>query len=334
MIWQNLVFAYPNLLYLLLILIPIIAWYVFKQRTAQATLTISTTATFKAVRPSWRVRLRHLPFVLRLMVLTLLIIVLARPQLLNQGKNISSEGIDIMITFDISASMLAKDFEPNRLDAAKEVAAKFIADRAFDRIGLVLFSGAAFSQCPLTTDHAMLVNLLGEAEVGMIEQGTAIGEGVGIAVSRLKDSQAQSRVIICLTDGVNNRGKITPHDAALLAKELGIRVYTIGVGSEGSALTPVALFPDGSYQYDYRKVEIDEAGLQEIAKLTGGQYFRATNQKVLEKIYEQIDELEKSKIEITQYRSWDDKYWWFAVVAACLLGLEVLLRHSLLRTIP
>jgi Ca-activated chloride channel family protein len=276
--------------------------------------------------------MRHGIFVLRILALTLIIIALARPQLTNRLRNVTSEGIDIMLTLDISGSMLSRDFKPNRIEAAKDVAIEFISGRPNDRIGLVVFSAESFTQCPLTTDHAVLINMFKNIKSGMIEDGTAIGLGLANAVSRLKDSKGKSKVIILLTDGVNNRGSIAPIMASEIAKTFGIRVYTIGIGTMGMAPYPVPT-PFG-IQYQNIPVEIDEGILKDIAKMTGGMYFRATDNKTLRDIYQEIDKLEKSKIEISEYSKYEEEYLWFALFAGILLALEILLRFTLLKTIP
>ena len=328
---NNIEFHNPDYLFLL-ILIPLLAgWYIWKLKKLNATLTISSTTTFAKIKPTFRVWFRHSLMVLRLLALSLLIIVLARPQSSNSWKNISTKGIDIILDMDISGSMLAQDFKPNRLEAAKEVATKFINGRPNDRIGLVVFSGESFTQCPLTTDHASVINLMKDIKSGMIEDGTAIGEGLANGIRRLKDSPAKSKVIILLTDGVNNMGAIDPYTAAEIAKTFDIRVYTIGVGSLGTAPYPVQT-PFGM-QYQQMKVEIDEALLQKISDETGGKYFRATNKQKLEKIYNEIDKLEKSKIKVKEYRKKNDEYLWWGIAAILLLIIEGILRYTVFKSI-
>jgi len=264
--------------------------------------------------------------------LALIIIILARPQSTNHLRNITSEGIDIMLALDISGSMLARDFKPDRIGAAKDVAIEFISGRQSDRIGLVIFSSESFTQCPLTTDQAKLINLFNDVKSGMIEDGTAIGLGLATAVSRLKDSESKSKVIILLTDGENNAGSIAPIMAAEIAKTFGIRVYTVGVGTIGMAQMPIQT-PFG-IQYQEFEVKIDEGLLRQISQMTGGKYFRATDNKTLHEIYHEIDSLEKSKIKINEYAKREDEYFWFAIAAAIFLGLELLLRFTVFRTIP
>ncbi|WP_298616717.1 VWA domain-containing protein [uncultured Odoribacter sp.] len=325
-------FANPKYFWLLVLLIPVILWYVFKEKQSHADLQFSSLRAFRGIRHAGRVWLRHLLFACKVLAIVFLIIALARPQSSNSWQTYSSEGIDIVLGLDISTSMLARDFTPDRLEAAKEVATKFILERPQDRIGLVVFAGESFTQCPLTTDQAVLVNLLREVQSGMIEDGTAIGLGLANAVNRLKDSPAKSKVVILLTDGVNNRGSIAPVTAAELAKTYGIRVYTIGVGTYGEAPYPVQT-PFGT-QLQNIPVEIDEAVLKQIASVTGGQYFRATDNDKLQQIYNEIDQLEKSKVEVKHFSKREEQYFWFGLVGMLLLLSEALLRYTLLRKIP
>lgn len=276
--------------------------------------------------------MRHLLFVLQVLAIFFLVVALARPQSSNNWQTYTSEGIDIVLALDISGSMLARDFTPDRLEAAKEVATKFILERPQDKIGLVIFAGESFTQCPLTTDQAVLVNLMREVQSGMIEDGTAIGLGLANAVNRLKDSPAKSKVVILLTDGVNNRGAIAPLTAAELAKAYGIRVYTIGVGTYGEAPYPVQT-PFG-VELRNVPVEIDEEVLQQIAHLTDGKYVRATDNNKLKQIYQEIDQLEKSKIEVKHFSKKEEQYFIFGLVGLFLLITQALLRYTLLRKIP
>lgn len=329
----NLTFANPGFLYLLLLLIPLTVWYVLRHNLQKPSIRVSETDRLRRLgNVSWRVKFRHSIFVVRAIVLALIVVVLARPQSSNKLRNVTSEGIDIMLALDISSSMLSLDFKPNRLEAAKDVAADFINSRPSDRIGLVVFSAESFTQCPLTTDHLKLINLFKDIQSGMIEDGTAIGLGLGTAVGRLKESDGKSKIVILLTDGVNNRGSIAPLTAAEIAKTFGIRVYTIGVGTKGMAPMPFAT-PFG-IQYQQMEVEIDEGLLKDIASLTGGKYFRATDNKKLREIYQEIDKLEKSKVEINEYSKRQDQFFWFAIAAAIFLALELVLRFTVLRTIP
>lgn len=325
-------FAEP--LYFILLVIPIamIVWYVLKHNKAQATMQVPATQAFDRLPVSWKVRLRHLPFIFRVLAVLLIILVLARPQSSNSWKNTSTEGIDIMIALDISSSMLAKDFKPNRIEAAKEVASEFISGRQYDNIGLVIFAGESFTQCPLTTDHAVLLNLFQGIQSGMLEDGTAIGSGLANSVTRLKDSKAKSKVIILLTDGSNNSGSVAPLTAAEIAKSFGIRVYTVGVGTKGMAPYPVQT-PYG-IRYQNLPVEIDETVLKQIAGTTDGSYFRATNKEKLKEIYSEIDKLEKTKLNVRQYNKRYEHYMPFAIAAFLCLLMELLLRNFVLRKIP
>lgn len=327
-----LVFTKP--LYFILMVIPLamIVWYLFRQRRAEATIQFSTTQGIDKIKPSLKVRLRHLPFVLQVLAIMALIAALARPQTSNSWENVTTEGIDIMMSMDISSSMLAADLKPNRLEAAKDVAAAFINGRQNDNIGLVVFSGESFTQVPLTTDHAVLLNMFQSIQSGMIEDGTAIGLGLANSVSRLKESKAKSKVIILLTDGSNNRGEIAPVTAAEIAKSFGIRVYTIGVGTIGTAPYPVQT-PFG-VQYQNMAVDIDENVLKQIASMTGGQYFRATDNKSLKGIYDEIDKLEKTKMKTSQYSKKYEQFKYFALAAFIFLLIQVVLRYTVYRKIP
>ncbi|MDR2804617.1 MAG: VWA domain-containing protein [Dysgonamonadaceae bacterium] len=325
-------FEHPLYLLFLLLLLPMIGWYLWKQRQAQASLRFSSSDGFQEAPKTYKIYLRHLPFVLRIMAVALIIIALARPQTTNRWNTTTTEGIDIALTLDISTSMLAEDLKPNRIESAKEVAASFINGRQTDNIGLVVFAGESFTQCPLTTDHAVLLNLLHDIRCGMIEDGTAIGHGLATAVTRLKDSPAKSKVIILLTDGTNNRGEIAPATAGEIAKAYNIRVYTIGVGSKGVAPYPYQT-PFG-VQYQNVPVEIDETTLTKIAQITGGLYFRATNTAALKEIYQEIDQLEKTKMNVQEYSKKQEEYLLFAFWAFFLFALELLLRYTLLKNVP
>jgi len=329
---EDITFANPKILYLLILLAPYAAWYIFRIKNADATLQVSTIKIFEESKPALRPYLRHALFILRTLVVALLIVALARPQSINRWEDVTTEGIDIMLSLDISGSMLARDFQPNRLEAAKDVAIQFISGRPDDRMGLVVFSGESFTQCPLTSDHAVLINLFKDVKSGIIEDGTAIGLGLATAVNRLKDSKAVSKVIILLTDGVNNRGDVPPLTAAEIAKSFGIRVYTVGVGSRGVAPYPVQT-PFGT-RFQDMEVQIDEEMLEQIALFTDGRYFRATNKKGLEEIYREIDNLEKSKIDVKQYSRKKEEYLWLVAFAAFFLAIEVLLRNTAFKTIP
>ncbi len=329
---SHIVFAKPHVLYLLLGLIPIIVWYIFRNKKSQASIRISSLEGFKKVKKTWKHALRHLVFVLKLAVISLIIACLARPQSSNNWQNQTIEGIDIIIALDISSSMLARDFHPDRIEAAKNVATEFISGREFDRIGLVVFSSESFTQCPLTTDRAVLINLLRNVKSGLIEDGTAIGLGLANAVSRLKDSEAKSKVVILLTDGENNRGEIAPVTAAEIAKTFGVRVYTIGVGTQGVAPYPVPT-PFGIQMHDI-EVKIDEKTLQDIAGITDGKYFRATDNKSLAEIYKEIDRMERSKIENREFTNKTEEYQRFAIPAFILSLLALALQIAVFRYIP
>ena len=327
------VFANPTYLYLLLLLIPMIGWYIWKLCKSQASLQVSSSEAFDAPgATSWKVYLRHVPFILRMAAVAVLIIILARPQSTNSWQNTSTEGIDIVLAMDISSSMLAQDLKPNRLEASKDVAASFINGRPNDNIGLIVFAAESFTQCPLTTDHTVLLNLFKDIQPGIIQDGTAIGLGLANAVSRIKDSQAKSKVIILLTDGVNNAGEIAPVTAAEIAKTFGIRVYSIGVGTQGMA--PYPFQTAFGVQYQDIPVEIDEATLKQVAATTGGQYFRATDNTSLKEIYSEIDKMEKTKISVQQYSKKQEEYKNWALLLFALLLVEILLRNTLLRNIP
>ena len=328
---NGITFEEPLYLYILAVVPAMIAFYLIKQQKTTASLRMPGLQPFAMAGITFRHYLRHILFALRTLALTLLIFVLARPQATDKFQNTSTEGIDIVLTLDISGSMLARDFRPDRLEASKNVATEFISGRPYDRIGLVVFSGESFTQCPLTTDHAVLVNLLREIQSGMIEDGTAIGMGLATAVNRIKDSEAKSKVVILLTDGVNNRGEIAPATAAGIAKTYGIRVYTIGVGTQGMAPYPVKT-PYG-IQYQDMPVEIDEAILKEISQTTGGKYFRATDNDKLVQVYNEIDKLEKSKIDVRQFSRKQEKFIIPALIAFCLLVFEILIRNTIFKNL-
>lgn len=328
---NGITFNEPHYLYLLALIPLMVAFYLFKQQKAAPSLRMPGLQQFASAETTFRHVLRHLLFAMRVLSVSLLIIVLARPQTTDSIQNTSTEGIDIVLTLDISGSMLARDFRPDRLEASKNVATEFISGRPYDRIGLVVFSGESFTQCPLTTDHAVLINLLREIQSGMIEDGTAIGMGLATAVNRIKDSEAKSKVVILLTDGVNNRGAVAPATAADIAKTFNVRVYTIGVGTQGMAPYPVQT-PFG-LQYQDMPVEIDEAILRDIAQKTGGKYFRATDNDKLAQVYNEIDKLEKSKIDVRQFSRKEEKYLIPALIAIFLLIAELILRNTILKNL-
>ena len=327
---------FSNIAYLLLFipLIAYVAWYLLVGKGLRPSMKVSTTLPFAGKVKSYKNYLVHVPFASRVIALSLLIIVLARPQLTSEWEERDVEGIDIMLATDVSTSMLAMDLQPNRLEAAKEVAQDFIAGRPNDNIGLTIFAGESFTQCPLTIDHIALANMLCAVDCdiaakGIIADGTAIGMGIANSVSRLKDSKAVSKVIILLTDGINNRGEITPEASAEMAKEFGVRIYTIGVGTDKKeAPYPT---PYGSMNVP---VEIDEKTLGNIAEATGGRYFRATDKQSLRDIYNEIDKLERTKLNVQQYQEYEELYQLFALLAILFLMIELLLRYTVLRRIP
>ena len=328
---NNYNFINPEFLYLLAIPIAYIIWLSLRKRNLSSEILFSNTKSIKHLK-TLKIKLRNLPIILKLISCCLLIFALARPQSSINWEESTTEGIDIVLSMDISGSMLAEDLKPNRLEASKDVAVDFISKRINDRIGLVIFSGESFTQCPLTTDHNVLINLFKDVKSGMVEDGTAIGMGLATAVNRLKDSKAISKVIILLTDGVNNKGVVAPFTAAEIAKKFGIRVYTIGVGTEGFAPYPFQT-PFG-IQYQDVEVQIDEKTLQDIASVTDGKYFRATNNSKLKEIYKDIDKLEKSKIEVTEFHKRSEEFLRFAFPALLLLLSSFILEVSYLKQIP
>ena len=328
----DITFAYPWILYLLILVPLMILWYWKKGKANQPSITYSSLKIFNEFPPTWKERFRHLPIILRSLAVAFLIIALARPQSYSSGQNITTEGIDIVMALDISGSMISEDLKPNRVEAAKKVIDSFINSRPNDRIGLVVFARQAFTQCPMTIDHNVLENLLRKVEPGMVPDGTAIGNGLADAVNRLKNGQAKSKVIILLTDGVNNSGEIDPLTAAEIAKTFGIRVYTIGVGTDGEAPYPVQT-PFG-IRYQMMPVQIDEGLLQQIANITGGQYFRATDNRTLSNIYKKIDKLEKTKIDVTSYRSAAELFYGWLDAGLVLLFLELLFSRTIFRKLP
>ena len=326
-------FASPYYLWLLLLVVPMVAYYIWRTMQGGVSLQISTIEGLKGAPKSLRYYLRHLPFLLRMGAFALMVVALARPQDVEHHTNTSTEGIDIMLSIDVSGSMLARDFKPDRITAAKEVAGSFIADRYGDRIGLAVFAGEAFTQSPLTTDQSTLQTLLARIRSGLIEDGTAIGNGLATAINRLRESEATSKVIILLTDGVNNRGEIAPMTAAEIAKSQGIRVYTIGGGTRGMAPYPAGdMF--GNMTYVNQPVEIDEKTLTQIADLTGGKYFRATDKQKLKAIYDEINTLEKSKVEVFEHTTYHELFGQWLLWALLLLVAEFLLRNLLFKRIP
>lgn len=325
-------YAHPEFFWALIIIPVLIGWYIWRQKNHSASLTVSTTSSFASLPKTYKYYLRHVPFGLRLLAFATIILVLARPQSTDSWENSTTYGIDIVLSIDVSSSMLAEDLKPNRLEASKDVAMSFINSRPYDRIGLIVFSGESFTQCPLTSDHAVLLNLFRDVKSGIVNDGTAIGMGLANSIARLRESEAKSKVVILLTDGVNNQGDIDPLTAAEIAQTFNVRVYTIGVGTQGMAPYPVQT-PFGT-QYQDMEVEIDEDVLKEIARLTGGEYFRATDNSSLEGIYDKIDELEKSRIEVNQFSKKNEEFVLWGFLALALLILEFLLRKTILRNIP
>lgn len=335
MIWLIWAYDFKNPEFLILLgIIPVIAAYFwFRKKPYEPSMTISDVSDFidhQAIRG----RLRVLLPILRTLASIALIVALARPQLTLKEEEITAEGIDIALVMDLSSSMLAQDFKPDRLEVSKRVADEFVSKRIHDRVSLSVFAGEAFTQCPLTTDHEVMRNFLSELKCGILEDGTAIGMGLASAINRLKDSEAKSKIVILLTDGVNNAGYIKPLTAAEIAQEFDVKVYTIGVGSRGDALTPVSRRSDGQYIFGLARVEIDEDLLQEIADMTGGKYYRATSEEALQKIYDEIDVLEKTTIEITTMKRYSDEFYKFVMWALIFLGAEIFLRNTVLSILP
>ena len=331
--FEGIYFANPYYLWLILVLPLVVGWYVFTRKHTQPVLKISSLNGFQQ-KSSFLARLQPLLFFLRILSLALIVMALARPQKMDVStRTKTNKGIDIVMAIDVSSSMLAQDLKPNRLTALKQVAASFIDDRMSDRIGLVIYAGESYTKTPITSDRAIVKNTLREIQFeGLIEDGTAIGMGLATSVNRLKDSRAKSKVIILLTDGVNNSGFIDPKIASELAIEYEIKTYTIGLGSNGTARAPVGLLPNGQFQYGMTKVEIDEDLLKNIAKNTGGLYFRATDNKKLEEIYDEINKLEKTEIEEFKYYNYDEKFRPLVLLALALLFIEWLMRNTLFRS--
>jgi len=330
---SNIEFAYPAFFYALVILPLMAFWYLWRGRKGTAPMKLSGFENLDERMGSYRIWLRHLLALLRMAVVALVILVLARPQSSNQWEQVTTEGIDLVLCMDVSGSMRAMDFRPNRLEASKNVGIEFVNARQDDRFGLVVFAGESFTQCPMTTDRAVVVNFLKEINFGVIEDGTAIGMGLATAVNRIKESKAKSKVIILLTDGVNNKGDVGPVTAAEIAAGLDIRVYTIGVGSRGTAPIQVQDMFGRTVTRDM-PVEIDEEVLQKIADTTGGSYFRATDNNKLREIYQEIDQLEKTRLDVKQFNKKKEEYFPFLLAAMILLLAEVFLRYTIFRTIP
>ncbi len=326
-------FEYPKLLWLELLLLPLIALYIYREIKGRTPALQVSNMKQWSYKPSWFKRaLRHVPFVLRLAALALLIVAVARPRDSKNFEKVDTEGIDIVLDMDVSTSMLARDFKPDRIGAAKDIAIEFIASRPTDRIGIVVFAGESYTQCPVTTDRITLINMMKEVQTGLIDDGTAIGNGLATAVARLKDSDAKSRVVILLTDGVNNRGEIAPETAAEIAKTYGIRVYTIGVGAMGEAPYPVQT-PWG-VQVQNMKVEIDEPLLKKIAETTGGKYFRATDNTKLMEIYGEINKMEKNRTTVDSFPVYSERFMLFALLALAALLLELFFKYVIIKKLP
>lgn len=332
--YNDIQFAEKQWFWLFTIIPMMLAWYLYKLKTYEGELNYSSFNLFTGIKSSLKAKFRHILFLLRIVALSFLILAIARPQSRSSWKDVKTEGIDIVVSLDVSLSMLSKDFKPNRLEVAKEVLGDFIDARPNDKIGLVVFSGEAFTQCPLTTDHKIIKNMFGDIKAGMLDQGTAIGLGLADGVARVKDSKAKSKVVILISDGVSNVGEIAPLTAADIAKTFGVRVYCIGVGSKGKALQPVALYPNGEMEYDYVDVDIDDATMTQISKMTGGKYFRATDRESLEKTYKEIDLLEKTIISEKNFSNKSEHFLPFALAAAICLLLEFLLKRFVFKAIP
>ena len=331
--FSNIGFLHPQF-FLLLLLLPLIAYWYYRQYNRRyATLRMPSLESVQG-SSSWKGRLRASLPILRVLAFIVLVIALARPRQLFQEEEVSADGIDIMMVMDLSSSMLARDFQPDRLEVCKRVATEFVEKREYDRIGLSVFAGEAFTQCPLTTDHRVVKDFLANLQCGLLEDGTAIGMGLATAVNRLKDSPSKSKVVILLTDGVNNAGYIQPEIAAEIAQEFNIKTYTIGVGTNGDAITPVNRRSDGRYLFGRARVEIDEELLKQISAMTGGRYFRALTEEGLAQIYAEIDQLEKTEIEVSVFRRYDEKFAFFVIAGMFFLLLEIVLRYTLFRAIP
>ena len=327
--FKDITFAHPYFFWLLLLLPLMIVWYWLTNKKIQANITLSSTISFQKRRNTYRY---HALFVLRIIAISLIIIALTRPQTSSENaKTKITEGIDIVMAIDVSSSMLSQDLKPNRFEALKKVASQFVKDRPNDRIGLVVYAGESYTKTPVTSDKSIILNALSELTYGQVDDGTAIGMGLATAVNRLKESKAKSRVIILLTDGVNNTGFIDPQTAAELAAEYGIKVYTVGIGTNGMALSPYALNPDGSIMYRMLQVDIDEPLMKKIAQVTKGHYFRATNNQKLQQIYDEINKMETTKIEELKYTEVEEKFRGLVIIAVILLLIEFFLKHTILR---
>lgn len=327
-------FARPHLLWLFLIYVPLILWYILKYKHAEASARISSLYPFLKLPTSYKVYVKHAMFVVKLAAIGCLIIILCRPQSHDSWESSKTEGTDIIVAMDVSTSMLAKDFKPDRFEAAKEVAAQFISGRESDNIGIVIFAGESFTLVPMTTDKSVLVNYIKEIKMGMLQDGTAIGDGLATSINRIKDGKAKSKSIILLTDGSNNTGVVAPLTAAEIARQYGIKVYTIGVGTIGNALFPIGVNYYGKVEYQTLPVVIDEATLKAISGKTGGKYFRATNTNVLKEVFSEIDKLEKTELDVRKFSQTEDDYMLWAWLLIGLAVLDIIVRHTILRNIP
>ncbi len=332
--FDDIQFAEKQWFWLFCIIPVMLAWYIYKLKKYEGEFHFSSFNLLTGIKSSLKAKFRHVLFLLRLITISFLILAIARPQSRSSWKDVKTEGIDIVVSLDVSLSMLAKDFKPNRLEVAKEVLGDFIDARPNDKIGLVIFGGEAFTQCPLTTDHKIIKNMFGDIKAGMLDQGTAIGLGLADGVARVKDSKAKSKVVILISDGVSNVGEIAPLTAAEIAKTFGVRVYCIGVGSKGKALQPIAMYPNGEMEYDYVDVDIDEVTMSQISKMTGGKYFRATDRESLEKTYKEIDHLEKTIISEKSFTNKAEHFLPLGIAAAICLLLEFLLKRFVFKAIP
>ena len=327
-------FAKPELLWLFLIYIPLIIWYIKKHRHAESSVQISSLDAFDKMPVSYTVYLRHFMFIVKLLAIGCLIIILCRPQTHDSWESSKTEGTDIIIAMDVSTSMLARDFNPDRFEAAKDVAAQFVSGRESDNIGIVIFAGESFTLVPMTTDQAVLINYIKEIKMGMLQDGTAIGDGLATSINRIRNGKAKSKSIILLTDGSNNTGVVAPLTAADIAKQFGIKVYTIGVGTMGTALYPVGINFYGKVEYQRLPVVIDETTLKAISERTGGKYFRATSETVLKDIFSEIDKLEKTELDVRKFNQTEDDYMVWALILLALVVIGITVRHTLLRNIP
>lgn len=330
----DITFANPEFLWLLILIPLLCSWYTLKRKIVSSSLSFSQGQIIKYLPKTFRQRTMGIPFILRMIALSLFIVAMARPQGHIGTTETTTEGIDIVLSMDVSVSMLAQDFNPNRMEASKKIAEEFVTERPNDRIGIVAFSGESMTLCPLTTDQGAVISQLENLKDGMLPDGTAIGMGLATAVSSLKNSNSKSKVIILLTDGVNNAGVISPSTAAEIAKTFGIRVYTIGVGKKGKAKSPVARDANGRYIFDYVDVEIDENMMQQIAETTGGKYFRAENESKLREIYSEIDKMEKNLVKVMEFHNRPDKFWWIVFAGTVLVAVEWLFRLTYYKQIP